>query len=177
MSEKSSLPLRQFLHHDIMSKKLYIASPFGFSEAGRSYMYGTVIPVIADLGYEIIDPWQLTSKELIMEVTAMPFGVEKRNRWKEVNRVIATNNTKALRQCDGIFAILDGVDVDSGTASEIGFAAALGKPIVGYRGDFRLSADNEGSKVNLQVQHFIEMNGTVITELSCIAQALKKVFG
>ena len=41
-------------------------------------------------------------------------------------------------------AVLDGTDVDSGTAAEIGYAFARGKLIVGYRGDFRLSADNEG---------------------------------
>ena len=33
-------------------------------------------------------------------------------------------------------AVLDGTDVDSGTASEIGYAFAKGKAIVGYRGVF-----------------------------------------
>lgn len=161
-----------------MSKRLYIASPFGFSEAGRAYMYGTVIPNITDLGYEIIDPWKLTDAHILAEVTAMPYGAEKRDRWREVNQIIANHNTEAIRKSDGIFAILDGVDVDSGTASEIGFAAALGKPVVGYRGDFRLSADNEGSTVNLQVQHFIHMHGgQLITELSAIGEALREVFG
>lgn len=161
-----------------MSTKLYIASPFGFSEAGRAYMYGTVIPVISSLSYEILDPWKLTPAELLQSVGTMPYGPEKRDRWKELNKVIGANNTQAIRESDGIFAILDGVDVDSGTAAEIGFAAALGKPIVGYRGDFRLSADNEGSTVNLQVQYFIESNGgTLITELSELAAALQAVFG
>ena len=59
--------------------------------------------------------------------------------------------------------MLDGVDVDSGTAAEIGYAFARGKLIVGYRGDFRLSADNEGSVVNLQVEYFIrESGGTIV---------------
>jgi nucleoside 2-deoxyribosyltransferase len=56
--------------------------------------------------------------------------------------------------------------VDSGTAAEIGYAFAMGKPILGYRGDFRLSADNEGSTVNLQVEYFItQSGGQIITEL------------
>lgn len=160
-----------------MSAKLYIASPFGFSEAGRAYMYGTVIPVIAGLHYDILDPWKLTPAHLLQEVNNMPYGPEKRDRWKALNQVIGANNTQAIRESDGIFAILDGVDVDSGTAAEIGFAAALGKPIVGYRGDFRLSADNEGSTVNLQVQYFIESaGGKLITELSDLSAALKAVF-
>jgi nucleoside 2-deoxyribosyltransferase len=61
-----------------------------------------------------------------------------------------------------MIAILDGPDVDSGTAAEIGYAFARGKLIVGYRGDFRLSADNEGSIVNLQVEYFIRESGGAI---------------
>ena len=108
----------------------------------------------------------------------MPYGAEKRDKWREINTIIGANNSKAIRESDGLFAILDGVDVDSGTASEIGYAAALGKPIVGYRGDFRLSADNEGGTVNIQVQYFIEMHGgKLIQELSHLPEALESVFG
>ena len=34
----------------------------------------------------------------------------------------------------------------------IGYAFARGKPIIGYRGDLRLSSDNVGLTVNLQVE-------------------------
>ena len=68
-------------------------------------------------------------------------------------------NAEAIRSSDGMIAVLDGVDIDSGTASEIGYAYGLGKLIAGYRGDFRLSADNEGSTVNLQVEYFIRSSG------------------
>jgi nucleoside 2-deoxyribosyltransferase len=65
--------------------------------------------------------------------------------------------------------------VDSGTAAEIGYAFARGKRIVGYRGDFRLSADNEGSTVNLQVEYFIrESGGTIITKIIDLESALQK---
>jgi nucleoside 2-deoxyribosyltransferase len=72
-----------------------------------------------------------------------------------------------------VFAILDGVDVDSGTAAEIGYAFAKGKPILGYRGDFRLSADNEGSIVNLQVEYFIRQSGGDI--VTNVADALVRL--
>ncbi len=160
-----------------MSKKLYIASPFGFSEAGRDYLYGTILPTLMKLDYEIIDPWHLTSTDLIKKVSDLPYGAERRAEWYKLNKIIGENNARALATCDGVFAILDGVDVDSGTAAEIGFAAALGKPIVGYRGDFRLSADNEGALVNLQVQYFIEHSGgKLITELSQLLEAIEAVF-
>ena len=66
---------------------------------------------------------------------------------------------ESIRNADGVVAILDGVDVDSGTAAEVGYAYALGKRIYGLRTDFRLAGDNAGSIVNLQVQYFIEASG------------------
>ena len=72
--------------------------------------------------------------------------------------------------------MLDGTDVDSGTAAEIGYAFARGKNILGYRGDFRLSADNEGATVNLQVEYFIrESGGDIITAFAALPAALAKL--
>jgi nucleoside 2-deoxyribosyltransferase len=50
---------------------------------------------------------------------------------------------------DLVVAILDGVDVDSGTAWEIGYAYAKGKPVIGLRTDFRTLSDGI---VNLMVE-------------------------
>ena len=44
---------------------------------------------------------------------------------------------RALQSADLILAILDGADVDSGVAFEIGYARALEKPVVGLRTDYR----------------------------------------
>ena len=75
-----------------------------------------------------------------------------------------------------VLANLDGQDVDSGTAAEIGYAFAKGKPIIGYRGDLRLSSDNVGSTVNLQVEFFIrESGGEIVTSASTIPTALARV--
>ena len=69
--------------------------------------------------------------------------------------------------------MLDGADVDSGTAAEIGYAFARGKLIVGYRGDFRVSADNEGALVNLQVEFFIrESGGTIVSRYEDLGPCL-----
>jgi nucleoside 2-deoxyribosyltransferase len=79
-------------------------------------------------------------------------------------------------ECDAVVAILDGVDVDSGTAAEIGYAFAKGRPIFGYRGDFRLSADNEGATVNLQVEYFIRQSGgDIVTTIEQLPGALEKI--
>lgn len=156
--------------------KIYVASPLGFSETGRDYYNKTLLPKLKNLGHKVLDPWRLTDQRKIDAVLAMPYGPKKRDKWRQLNIEIGANNQAAIDRCDAIFAVLDGVDVDSGTASEIGYAFARGRPIIGYRGDFRLSADNEGSTVNLQVEYFIyRSGGEIITKLDELGQALAKI--
>jgi nucleoside 2-deoxyribosyltransferase len=146
--------------------KIYLAGPLGFSQVGREFYYGRLVPEIIRLGYEVLDPWKLTDQAKIDAVNAMPYGEARRQAWRVLNVEIGGNNRAAIDRCDAVFAVLDGVDVDSGTAAEIGYAFAGGKPILGYRGDFRLSADNEGSTINLQVEYFIRQSGgDIITSL------------
>ena len=138
--------------------KIYLAGPFGFSEAGRNFQENVLIPALSALGLTIIDPWKLINKCEIDALMALP--AEKRiEAWRALNPRIGAQNVDAIRQCDAVVAILDGVDVDSGTASEVGFAFGVNKRVFGYRGDFRLSADNEALIVNLQVEHFIRASG------------------
>jgi nucleoside 2-deoxyribosyltransferase len=156
--------------------KIYLAGPLGFSEAGRSFHKGTIAPTLAGLGHEVLDPWTLTDQHKIDAVLSMPYGQVKRDAWRALNVEIGGNNHAAIDSCDAVFAVLDGSDVDSGTAAEIGYAFAKGKPILGYRGDFRLAADNEGSVVNLQVEYFVRQSGgDIITRIDDIAGALAKI--
>jgi nucleoside 2-deoxyribosyltransferase len=46
-----------------------------------------------------------------------------------------------LERADAVVAVLDGPDVDSGTAWEVGFAVARGKPVIGLRTDWRPAED------------------------------------
>jgi nucleoside 2-deoxyribosyltransferase len=142
--------------------RIYMASPLGFSEAGRHFYGAVLVPFVAGLGYEVLDPWALADQAKIEAVQRLPYGPEKRDAWRTLNREIGATNRAAIDRADGVVAVLDGTDVDSGTAAEIGYAFACGKLIVGYRGDFRLSADNEGSTVNLQVEFFIHESGGAI---------------
>jgi len=142
--------------------RIYIAGPLGFSEAGRHFYASVLVPFVSGLGYDVADPWTLTDARKIEAVQAMPQGPDRRDAWRRLNEEIGANNRAAIDGARALVAILDGVDVDSGTAAEIGYAFARGKLIVGYRGDFRLSADNEGSTVNLQVEFFIRESGGAI---------------
>lgn len=158
-------------------KKIYIASPLGFSEAGRFFLYEKVVPMFTRLELEVIDPWTLTSNELVKAVSAMPQGEKRIKAWSDLNRIIAENNVKGIMESDGLFAVLDGTDVDSGTAAEIGYASAMGKIITAYRGDFRSSGDNEGSIVNLQVAWFIEISGgSISSSLDDAEKEIRRLF-
>ena len=58
-------------------------------------------------------------------------------RSEEIAAQIGKANEEMIRSCDIVLGVLDGPELDSGTASEIGFAAALGKRCYGLRTDFR----------------------------------------
>ncbi|MDD4748843.1 MAG: nucleoside 2-deoxyribosyltransferase [Methanosarcinaceae archaeon] len=60
---------------------------------------------------------------------------------------------KGVENSDLVVAVLDGTDVDSGTAWEIGYAYAKGKPILGLRTDFR---ELSNGIVNLMIELAVE---------------------
>ncbi|WP_024577548.1 MULTISPECIES: nucleoside 2-deoxyribosyltransferase, partial [unclassified Afipia] len=153
--------------------RVYLANPLGFSEAGSEFIRRVLLPELTNRGFQVINPFDLVDLSKIREIQAMPIGSARIDAWKALNAVIGKTNQETIDSCDVVLAVLDGTDVDSGTAAEIGYAYARGKKIMGYRGDFRLSADNEGSSVNLQVEYFIRSSGgTVVTKSSDIGDAM-----
>lgn len=127
----------------------YVASPFGFSEATAGYSV-LLLDAVRAAGIEPLDPWAGAPPFAAAE--ALPAGPERTAAFRAVNAAIADRNLDLIRQADAVLALLDGTDVDSGVAAEIGYAAALGKPVVGLRLDVRRTGDNEGAAVNLQVE-------------------------
>jgi nucleoside 2-deoxyribosyltransferase len=100
---------------------------------------------------------------------------KRREKWASVRDLMGANNAQQIKRADGVVAVLDGVDVDSGTAAEIGYATALGKWVVGYRGDLRRTGEDETSEVNLQVEYFIYRNGgTIVHNLTNLTAELKR---
>ncbi len=153
---------------------IYPAGPLGFSEAGRHFYNGIFVPMLREIGFDPLDPWTLTDESLIQTAVSLPFGIEQKETWAKLNPIIGANNRAAIEKCPLVVAILDGPDVDSGTAGEIGYAAGRGKPVIGYRGDFRLSADNIGSIVNLQIEDFIRLHGgEIVTSLEALKPLLE----
>ncbi len=155
------------------SRTIYLANPLGFSEAGARFIRDVLAPQLASRGVEVVNPFDLVDPSKFSALQAMAAGDARIEAWRALNMEIGEGNVAAIDRCDAVLAILDGVDVDSGTASEIGYAFAKGKRIVGYRGDFRPAAENEGCTVNLQVEYFIRASGgTIVTKVDAIADAI-----
>lgn len=143
-----------------MSARVYVASPLGFTEATRLFYSDVLLPSLHAAGLMPCDPW--AAGEPITRALSVADPGERRAALREANHQVGLANEELIGSSAGVLAVLDGADVDSGTASEIGWASAKGLPIVGWRSDFRQSSDNEGCLVNLQVEYFIHRSGGVI---------------
>lgn len=151
---------------------VYVAGPLGFTPYGRQYHDTVVLPAFVAAGLEPLDPWAIPNDPFAAAMAA-PEGAARVAALERANRIAGTRNEALIRASAAVVAFLDGSDVDSGTAAEIGFAAALGVPVVGVRLDFRPAGDNEATVVNLQVAHFIESSGGRIE--SDLAAAIRTV--
>jgi nucleoside 2-deoxyribosyltransferase len=136
---------------------VYVAGPLGFSEPGRHYLTHVLHPRLAAAGWSVLDPWE-DPTGAVAETLALPAGPARREALVRMSRAIGERNRNLLAAADAVLAVLDGPDVDSGTAAEVGWAAAHHVPVVGWRSDFRL-ADHEAAPVNLQVEDFVLVSG------------------
>ena len=139
----------------------YLASPLGFTHAGQEFMNQKLSPMLKNQGLTILNPWDSLELALveIKKILTIANYDERVSSLKVFNNKIAKENEEMINKSDIMIAVLDGTDVDSGVAAEIGFAYANGKKIIGYRGDFRVTGDNVGAIVNLQVEYFISQSG------------------
>ena len=132
----------------------YIASPLGFSEAGRAYYAEHYLPALRE-HVEPVDPWALSKPEEFEAARAS-------GREHELGLEVGARNARAIAGARLLIAHLDGQEVDAGTAAEVGYAAALGLPCLALRSDLRASGE-PGMTVNLQVEAFVVLSGGFVT--------------
>ncbi|MDY0267301.1 MAG: nucleoside 2-deoxyribosyltransferase [Methanimicrococcus sp.] len=94
---------------------------------------------------------------------------DKGQRDERRHKLIFNNCFSGLQKSDLVVAVLDGTDVDSGTAWELGYAYAQKKPIIGIRTDFRIQTP--GESVNLMI---LETLTDFVHDLNELKQAAKK---
>lgn len=156
---------------------VFVASPLGFTEPGRIFFRDRLLPRLHSEGFHTSETWSHHAS------TASFVGAEPKsavdNRLPDVrNRHVAQASVKEIERAAMVLAVLDGTDVDSGTAAEIGFAYRCGKPIIGWRSDLRQAGENEAAPINLQVAYFIEASGgCIVTTLNEAVDALALLQG
>ncbi|MDV0443654.1 nucleoside 2-deoxyribosyltransferase [Methanorbis rubei] len=128
----SDIPLidvRQFAQY-----RIYLAAPL-FSEAQRVYNQALADLISSRCYCEVHLPQELDTGE---------------SRGEKREEFIYRQNLSGVRNSDIVVAVIDGSDVDSGTAWEMGYATALGKRVIAVRTDFRKYSERE--LVNLMLE-------------------------
>ncbi len=154
-------------------KKLYYASPI-FSEMEYTYndfLVKKIREEYPDLTvYSPQEQGEINDKESYADSIA-----------------IAKYDTEALLSSDIMIAVLDGVTIDAGVASEIGVAYQAGIPIIGLFTDSRQqgatnkqklealqsTAESQFAYVNLYTVGLIKMNGQVYNTSKEMIQAIQ----
>jgi nucleoside 2-deoxyribosyltransferase len=143
----------------VPAPRCYVASPLGFTEAGRGYYRDVLLPALARV-VEPVDPWALDAQ--------IAPDAPDRERALAIGRA----NAAAIRSCELLVAVLDGQEPDSGTVAELGYAAGLGLRCYGMRSDTR-QAGEPGVMLNLQVETFVvDSGGAMATGLEELVAAL-----
>lgn len=149
--------------------RCYVASPLGFTEAGRAWNRDVLLPALAAV-VEPLDPWAATTAQ---DIEHARDGGRLRELWLD----IARRNAELIDGADLLVAVLDGPDPDSGTSAEIGYAAARGISVLALRTDLRQAGEPEMA-VNLQVEYFATSGGVPVSRtLEELVGALAARFG
>lgn len=137
--------------------------------------------------------WNKALADYIESRPGSPFTVNLPQETTPVEKgdaAIYRHCRRSVETCDILLAGLDGPDVDSGTAWEVGYAMGIGKPTVAYRTDFRFCEGN--NHVNIMLlhgheafvtavqanaeQHLAEADGTFGRIYSALMTVAKKRF-
>ena len=119
-----------------MKKKLYLASPYGFSKQTKKLLC-EFIDIFNDLNIEVYEPFERGK-----------YLMQKEGEWAYD---LAVRNFDDLKKCDCIFAIVNGTPPDEGVMIELGIAIALKKEIFLFRDDFRNCSDSDQYPLNLML--------------------------
>jgi nucleoside 2-deoxyribosyltransferase len=120
-----------------MSKRLYLANPYGFSLQQQRLLLPPIVQILESMGAEVWEPFARNNQ--------VDFA---QSGWAYQ---VAQADLKDVQSCDGIFAIVNGTPPDEGVMVELGVAMALNKAIFLFRDDFRRCTDSEQYPLNLML--------------------------
>ena len=117
---------------------IYQAGPL-FTEAEQAW-HKTLSARLRDAGHKVIWPGDLLTDEQIQNAGA------------NASALIFDTCRLGIERSSCVVALLDGTQVDDGTAWEIGYAYAKGLSIYGIRTDFRHAGETRHSTVNSMIE-------------------------
>lgn len=120
-----------------MPKTLYLANPYGFSTQQRTLLLPQLVNALEAMGAVVWEPFE-RNNQIDMSKPGWAYQV-------------AQADVRDVRDCDGLFAVVNGTPPDEGVMVEVGMAIALQKPIFLFRDDFRRCTDSEQYPLNLMV--------------------------
>jgi len=103
-------------------RKIYLAGPEVFLPESGQRVFDAKKAMCAEFGFEGVSP--MDGELTLEELAAFQKGI-----------AICRGNLAHMERCDAVIANMTpfrGVSMDAGTAFEMGYMAALGKPVAGY---------------------------------------------
>jgi nucleoside 2-deoxyribosyltransferase/SAM-dependent methyltransferase len=140
---------------------IYLATSL-FTAAEQAFS-AALTKEIEALGHRVYYPWRDAGDESLIAA----WGED----WPRINAEIARRNLQAIESCASVVAVVEGADVDSGVALELGYAHALGKPVRLLRTDFRAQGPRIGP-VNIMLGTIAE---ALYTSVESLLDDLKSV--
>jgi nucleoside 2-deoxyribosyltransferase len=122
-----------------MKRHIYLAGPL-FTHAERAYLGS-----LRDRLRQLSDTTVTWPGDLFDDAHLASLGPAAKQHIFEGCR-------DAIHAATHVVALLDGTQVDDGTAWEIGYAYARGLPIIGLRTDFRQAGDTAHSVANAMIE-------------------------
>jgi nucleoside 2-deoxyribosyltransferase len=118
-------------------KIIYLASPYGFSAQQKTLLLPPIVQALESMNAEVWEPFARNNQ---VDFSKPGWAYQ-----------VAQADLNDVKNCDAIFAVVNGTPPDEGVMVELGVAIALNKDIFLFRDDFRRCTDSEQYPLNLML--------------------------
>ena len=149
-----------------MAKKIYLASPYGFSAQWKEQLLPPFVAALEGMGAEVWEPFARNNQ---VDFSQPGWAYEG-----------GQADLRDVGESDATFAIVNGTPPDEGVMVELGAAIALQKKTFLFRDDFRRCTDSEDYPLNLMLFTGLPEDGwrdyfyTSLAELTAPDKALAR---
>ncbi|MGM0166427.1 nucleoside 2-deoxyribosyltransferase [Enterococcus sp. AZ135] len=155
------------------SKHIYFAAPL-FAKSDLLY------------NQYLVEKIRTISTDLTIYLPQENDGINDKSAYAD-SKMIALADTEEVLRSDLMVALLDGLTIDAGVASEIGVAYAKGIPVIALYTDSRQQgadnqkkidalqtpAENQFHYLNLYTVGLIKLNGTIVNTEEALLEQIK----